>query len=109
MNGPNSYEAVLQELFDGAVMSKFVTARECEAYRRAVDDCMRALRSCGPNVPEGWKLVPIKPTDAMIEAQFKCWHDENGGKEAYVAQMYTAMVEACPPFATGTPQGKKHG
>lgn len=46
------YEAILQELFDGAVMSKFVTAKECEAYRRAVDDCQRAYRSCGPKTPQ---------------------------------------------------------
>lgn len=80
-----------------------MTLEERQRAQYLIREAIR-MRCDGPNVPEGWKLVPIKPTDAMIEAQFKCWHDENGGKEAYVAQMYTAMVEACPPFATGRSQ-----
>jgi hypothetical protein len=31
-------------------------------------DSLRALLASKPAVPEGWKLVPVEPTDAMIDA-----------------------------------------
>lgn len=62
-------------------------------------DTIRAVLQAAldkPTIPEGYKLVPIKPTADMIEA----------GREAYTGtfwkntctiQSYKAMLDAAPP------------
>lgn len=48
-------------------------------------------------IPEGYKVVPIEPTDDMLEAV--CTGDESQpGKSAYevISERYKAMLEAAP-------------
>jgi hypothetical protein len=49
---------MLEQLQSDAVMSKFVTARECEAYRSAVEDMLVMLRAC-PSEAEQRKWVEV--------------------------------------------------
>ncbi|MGU5659800.1 hypothetical protein [Aeromonas veronii] len=55
------------------------------------------------SVPEGWKLVPVEPTDAMYDAGktagtgevCKTW-DGNGYEFGSPAPIYEAMLAAAP-------------
>lgn len=41
-------------------------------------------------VPDGWKLVPIKPTQKMLDAPAHMWHPE-------ALNVWNAMLAAAPP------------
>ena len=49
-------------------------------------------------VPEGWKLVPIEPTNAMLEALY------DGDADKPVGEKWDAMLAAVP---TPPPQGER--
>lgn len=57
-----------------------------------------------PAVPEGWKLVPIEPTDEMCKAAFEArdkWpsaHCDNWREQRYsfAQPRYKAMLDAAP-------------
>ena len=71
----------------------------------AMGEHMREMEECNPEfkVPDGWKLVPIKPTPEMVEAYF-------AGKmeaQSYIHQMrareqvsrdYNSMLAAAPEY-----------
>lgn len=64
-------------------------------------DLFRALPT---SEPEGWRLVPVEPSEAMIEAAFKRRRDQiqNRWKRGMVfepADDYRAMLAAAPPPA----------
>jgi hypothetical protein len=44
-------------------------------------------------VPEGWKLVPINPTGAMVDAGVK---HENWSSYKVVRDIYQSMLSAAP-------------
>lgn len=48
-----------------------------------------------PQVPEGWKLVPVKPTKEMLGAGWK-HNDFNPMTDDIVAATYRAMLAAAP-------------
>jgi len=51
-----------------------------------------------PSVPDGWKLVPLEPTDEM----YKAWLDGKGDQRNYWDDVYKAMLAAAPtPPADG--------
>lgn len=50
-------------------------------------------------VPEGWKLVPVEPTEEMCAAGEKAarWSEETGHSDGFVAAaVYTSMLAAAP-------------
>ena len=47
-----------------------------------------------PNIPEGYKLVPIEPTDAILSAGQTEWLDAAGADPSY--DIYRAMLSAAP-------------
>jgi hypothetical protein len=52
-----------------------------------------------PEIPEGWRLVPVEPTDSQIRAaQDTWWHACNC--ETYWDQIYAAMIAAAPQSPT---------
>lgn len=56
-----------------------------------------ALRTAGA-VPDGWRLVPVEPTDAMVQAAFRIDLSYMPGQEgADRAAVYRAMLTAAPP------------
>ena len=71
----------------------------------AMGEHMREMGECKPEfkVPDGWKLVPVKPTPEMVEAYF-------AGKmeaQSYIHQMrarervsrdYNSMLAAAPEY-----------
>lgn len=46
------------------------------------------------NIPEGWKLVPVEPTQAMVEAAFDAL--PNSPLEGRIRTHYRAMLAAAP-------------
>ena len=54
---PTRAEAMLERLKADAVVSKFATARECQAYRAAVDDMLTMIRLGPQSEPKEKKNV----------------------------------------------------
>jgi hypothetical protein len=50
------------------------------------------------NIPAGWKLVPIEPTDAMVDAGRVARMNVAGGYEG--PSGWQAMLDAAPPAPT---------
>ena len=56
-----------------------------------------ALASCKPRVPEGYALVPIEPTDDMIDAGYDVLGDDKKRPWHWSPrEMYAAMCAAAP-------------
>jgi len=56
-------------------------------------------------VPDGWKLVPIKPTDDMLDSALGVHEARDGEDEEFFAEFrrtYRAMLSAAPHPAHGT-------
>lgn len=66
---------------------------QLEAYAR------EAVRLNAQAVPDGWKLVPIEPTDEMEMA----WDDAHGDGSPFHS-MYSAMLSAAPAAPQPAPQ-----
>lgn len=48
-------------------------------------------------VPEGWQLVPVKPTGDMLDAMLKPWHDgSNRGERETLEAAHAGMLAAAP-------------
>ena len=83
----------------------FLTEDDAVCTIMAIDELDAAIRAAleQPNhiaqhlnmVPEGWKPVPVEPTDSQIRAaQDAWWHACNS--EMYWDQIYAAMLAAAP-------------
>lgn len=58
-----------------------------------------ALRDSLPQqsaVPEGWKLVPLEPTSAMLEAGWKSGKDDRN--YSAIREIHRAMLAAAPAW-----------
>lgn len=65
----------------------------------------RALLSAQPvaAVPDGWKLVPIEPTQHMIREALNCQtYDPRDPAESEMYCLYQAMIEAAPSTGSGS-------
>ncbi|WP_027855586.1 hypothetical protein [Marinobacterium litorale] len=45
-------------------------------------------------IPEGYALVPVEPTDAMVDAALACADDESIPEDAFAQSAYRAMITA---------------
>lgn len=66
------------------------------------DDHLSAMRSRAEGVPDGWKLVPIQPTDAMIHYGLCVSGCFNQIDEDIMLLEYKAMIDATPTPPGGT-------
>ena len=65
------------------------------AARRALRAALKQPQVNSPEIPEGWKLVPVEPADSQIRAaQDTWWYACNC--ETYWDQIYAAMIAAAP-------------
>lgn len=48
------------------------------------------------SVPEGWKLVPVEPTEAMIHAVWHHWLNGTGHSEECMGNALRAMLATAP-------------
>ena len=65
---------------------------KCPDCKRDQDDCICAIPA---SAPEGWKLVPVEPTDAMIESGCRALgalYGQYGASEAYRAMLSAAPI-----------------
>jgi hypothetical protein len=70
-----------------------VTELELEAFAKAY------AQTQGQSIPDGWKLVPIKPTSEMIEAAFSVYDvldSEEGMVRQNLRNDYKTMLKAAP-------------
>lgn len=88
-------------------MPEPVTASMCPSsdYAKGWNDCLAALSQTA-GVAEGWKLVPVEPTDAMMQAAMQREDDEplsSWGKivPAPHDAIYRAMLAAAPAASGG--------
>lgn len=67
----------------------------------AMGEHMREMEECKPEfkVPDGWKLVPMDPTDSM------CYDGQQAGSTAYadpdgiaIVDLWEAMLSAAPVY-----------
>ena len=77
------------------------------AARRALRAALEQPQVNSPEIPEGWRQVPVEPTDSQIRAaQDTWWHACNC--ETYWDQIYAAMIAAAPqPPVAEQPQGEQ--
>jgi hypothetical protein len=73
-------------------MAMVATGRTEQAVdkRAAIESALRAV----PAIPEGWKLVPVVPTTAMIDAG---WDEAYARLNTYaLTKLWDAMLSASP-------------
>ncbi|WMR34749.1 hypothetical protein [Metapseudomonas otitidis] len=89
---PEGWACIKQAQHEGPCMAVKLTEGECHATSPAA------------GVPEGWKLVPIKPTDDMVVAFAEQWYSK---KQVYddpdMDDAYASMLSAAP-----TPPASEH-
>ena len=97
----HGYEAQAREKEERAYReSEEEKQNELLARIIALEEKIDAMPQCtqpAPSVPEGWKLVPIEPTDEMINKVI----DERlaalvSGKDHSMLDIYRAMLAAAP-------------
>lgn len=64
-------------------------------YSAALDACYAHPIPSAPAVPEGWKLVPVEPTKAMVDAACEK-HGYPCGDRYIYAKGYRSMLAAAP-------------
>lgn len=79
----------------------------------AAIDAIRSLRSnpvspAKVEVPEGWQLVPIKETPAMVEAYINTRNTGFAGSPAHASHVWEAML-AVAPHPVSQQDGEKGG
>ena len=86
-------------------------AHKADAYQEA-DAALAALDSRAGDAREGWKLVPVEPTEAMLDAY---WKQTGESKEmrsrthAYMRRYWSAMLAATPAPAVDAQEGDDEG
>lgn len=87
-----AYEAEMRQSLHP--QSRATLVRVCRA--------VLALAAPAPAVPSGWKLVPVEPTDAMVQAAHHIDLSYMPGQEgADRAAVYRAMLSASPAAKEG--------
>lgn len=86
-------ERLLQVLHD-CYRSPAMGAREAYAEARAA-----VLAAMTRATPEGWKLVPVEPTDEMINAAYRFWPNPENPGTSLLEGYYAAMLAAAPEAA----------
>lgn len=85
---PDQFEAALT--MEGDHYAEYATVLAWSVFRAVLrGDAAGAAPSSVPTQPEGWKLVPIEPTEDMVVNGFESWPDPIFSKpedwEAYEA------------------------
>ena len=83
---------------------------ECACHpgeRREMAERLTAAIQVQQGVPEGWKLVPERPTEAMMDAAHQVDPYHYGRGVALVVVQYRAMVEASPSPSTQHNTGER--
>lgn len=74
---------------DGWTVPLYLTAIEPVAASPGVPDGMARLQG---SVPEGWKLVPVEPTDAMISGGIDALREHTQVRMAAMGQLATLEI-----------------
>lgn len=77
----------------------------------AAKDALRSLAASATQVPQGWKLVPVEPTEEMLvhgqEAWLAMWRSKPSIEDCKEAEnTYKAMLSASPPAPQAATQGE---
>jgi hypothetical protein len=64
-----------------------------------LDFCNALLARRSQQEPDGWRLVPVEPTEAMIGAGVNEAHRQGGSYAA--SEIYRAMIAAAPQSTEG--------
>jgi flagellar biosynthesis/type III secretory pathway protein FliH len=62
-------------------------------YEKGFDAGYAAGLEAGRKVPDGWKLVPVEPTQSMIDEAKRVWPDDR-----FRRKQYRAMLAAAPEY-----------
>lgn len=81
-------EAVARTIYASVHHLMRVSGLEAQAAYECAADAILALSASGPTIPEGYKLVPVEPTEAMILAG---WIDK---EDVDPEDIYAAMLSA---------------
>lgn len=111
-------EAVARETlakqYDASMPSRAAHIRAGTSDHKAIDAILAfaALDSRAGDAGEGWKLVPVEPTEAMLDAY---WKQTGESKEmrsrthAYMRRYWSAMLAATPAPAVDAQEGDDEG
>ena len=62
-----------------------------------IEDAIRALPLPASPVPDGWRVLPVEPDDAMIDAGFEALRNgEEWGRMKSPSEIWEAMLAAAP-------------
>ncbi|QJP06318.1 hypothetical protein [Pseudomonas multiresinivorans] len=97
-----------QQLFDATADARYGDFKNKAVVDRLIAGLASPVSQAG-QVPEGWKLVPTKPTIEMVEAGY----EESFGKpdrseHARVIEQYDAMLAAAPAQGGADPEEDWH-
>ncbi|MFY3300206.1 hypothetical protein ACOTEY_00475 [Achromobacter xylosoxidans] len=106
-DAPGPLEPVEIAQQPGAAPATGNTARDQEMYAAGIrtgEENTKHNAAIRAGVPDGWKLVPIEPTDAMLDAgikQHRCeqgdpWYSSPDLGEGDCRDIYAAMLNAAP-------------
>jgi len=93
--GCSNLDVVKQAHTDGETSEKIDTLFLESSVRAIQEEAYRAGMAAA--VPEGWKLVPVEPTQAMV-VQGAGIIDDNGGNARWgdIREAWDAMLSASP-------------
>ena len=66
-----------------------------------LESALRSLAASATQVPQGWKLVPVEPTEEMLNAGISARRDMGATED-----VFAAMVAASPPTPQAATQGE---
>jgi hypothetical protein len=75
-----------------------------QTFRREVAEAL-AILSPAPPVEAGWKLVPVEPTEAMIEAYCTAHHDLGFHAWANLSHIWPRVLASVAPPVVGGGEG----
>ncbi|HBG30771.1 MAG TPA: hypothetical protein DDW98_09100 [Gammaproteobacteria bacterium] len=73
-----------------------------------IADRIEAALNADPTIPDGWKLVPVEPTDDMLVSGTEAWMQVRKERHAYedaveATSVYRAMLNAAPRSGEAKP------
>lgn len=82
-----------------------VAARHIREIVDAYDAAQAEVAALRAGAPDGWKLVPVEPTDAMSMGGVKSYGDAFYFKTCHAAECWKAMLAAAPQPPAPEPRG----
>ena len=100
---PEALREAVERVSASVAAAKWPNLKGCDVYPEDLSLILSALQEAREAlVPDGWALVPIEPTEAMISAGAN--GTRNGARET-AARTYASMLSAAEVYRALSPGG----